>query len=178
MSEEKTLWQCSPSQLLNFKSFLFYGFLTILFLVGVIYAGSIVNSVLDSNFMGRDTYANYLRIFFLIPFFISLLILLYKLLNIKMTVYELTTERLRYSHGILSKTTEELELYRVKDIGLKEPFLLRIFGLGTIHLVTSDKSHPEFTLIAIRGIKEKRDSIRDNVERLRKEKRVSEIDFE
>ncbi len=40
----------------------------------------------------------------------------------------------------------ELELYRVKDIVLNEPFLLRLVGLSNIVLVTSDRSTPVFVV--------------------------------
>ena len=43
-------------------------------------------------------------------------------LLIRCRVYEVTTERIRVTTGILTKRTEELELYRVKDITLIETF--------------------------------------------------------
>lgn len=51
-------------------------------------------------------------LFFLV---FPLFIILWKWLVVKNTKYEITTERLRTRHGVLSKKTDELELYRVKD---------------------------------------------------------------
>ena len=50
-------------------------------------------------------------------------------LKVKSRVYTLTTERLLIDEGVFNKTQDTLELYRVRDIQVKEPFLLRLFGL-------------------------------------------------
>ena len=99
-----------------------------------------------------------------------------KWLQTRFQHYELTTERLRYSHGVLNRQTEELELYRVKDSTLVQPFFLRLFSLGNIVLDTSDRTTPQFTLYAIADPQAVREKIRDSVEAQRKEKRVREID--
>ena len=46
----------------------------------------------------------------------------------------LTSERLLTSRGFLSRTTDSLELYRVKDMRIVQPFRLRLFGLENIEL--------------------------------------------
>ena len=51
----------------------------------------------------------------------------WKWLDTRCRVYELTTERLRRRIGILSRRTDDLELYRVKDTTLLEPLHLRLF---------------------------------------------------
>jgi uncharacterized membrane protein YdbT with pleckstrin-like domain len=94
------------------------------------------------------------------------------------TVFELTTERLLITTGVLSRSTDQFELYRVKDIRYPEPFLKRLFGLGTITLITSDKSNPELVLPAIVDGKTVKELIRRNVELCRDRKRTREIDFQ
>src|SRR5689334_21667869 len=63
-------------------------------------------------------------------------------LQIRFRFYRLTTERLLTTVGILSRRTETLELYRVRDIDINEPLLLRLYGLQNIELRTSDPSSP------------------------------------
>jgi uncharacterized membrane protein YdbT with pleckstrin-like domain len=92
--------------------------------------------------------------------------------------YEITSERIRVSSGILSKRTTALELYRVKDYTLEAPFLYRLFRLGHIRLQTSDRSNPEMLLRAIPGARKLMDVIRLNVEKRRDLKRVREVDFD
>lgn len=105
-------------------------------------------------------------------------IIIWKWLVIKNTKYELTTERLRTRHGVLNKRTDELELYRVRDYTLEQPFFLRIFSLGNIILETSDRSHTKIILKAIPNGEELREKIRTYVEACRINKRVREVEFE
>jgi membrane protein YdbS with pleckstrin-like domain len=51
--------------------------------------------------------------------------------------------------GILSKDINSLELFRISDIELKQGFLERILGIGTIKLMTADNSNPELVLYQI-----------------------------
>lgn len=107
-----------------------------------------------------------------------LFIMLWKWLVVKFTKYELTTQRLRTRYGVLNKITDELELYRIRDYTLEQPFFLRLFSLGNIILTTSDKSHPVVVIRAIRNGEDLRDKLRTHVEECRVAKRVREIDFE
>jgi uncharacterized membrane protein YdbT with pleckstrin-like domain len=107
-----------------------------------------------------------------------LFIMLWKWLVVKNIKYELTNERLRTRHGVLNKKTDELELYRVRDYKLEQPFFLRLFSLGNIVLLTSDKTHSVVTIQAIPGGEELREKIRTFVEECRVKKRVREVDFE
>ncbi len=104
---------------------------------------------------------------------------IYKWLRVRCTQYVVTTERLHLTEGILSRTTEELELYRVKDTAFSQSVFERIFGLGTIKLTTSDASHPEVTLqsIPLDEAKSVREQIRHITEELRQKKRVREVDY-
>lgn len=90
--------------------------------------------------------------------------------------YTLTDERLRERRGILSVTTEELELYRVKDITVKQPLLQRLIGRGSVVLTTSDRSTPVVVLNAIGCPEDVAYLVRVRVERCRVAKSVREID--
>ena len=58
-----------------------------------------------------------------------------------------------------------------------KPFILRIFGLGNLKLITSDKSHPSITLNAIKNPENVLELFRENVERARRETGTKEVDF-
>jgi uncharacterized membrane protein YdbT with pleckstrin-like domain len=109
---------------------------------------------------------------------IPLFVILWKWLVVKNTKYELTTERLRMRHGVFNKDTDELELYRVRDYKLHQPFFLRLFSLGDIVLQTSDKSHPHVVIKAIPGGEDLREKLRTYVEECRTRKGVRELDIE
>lgn len=101
----------------------------------------------------------------------------YRWLQVRCRVFELTTERFRVTRGILSKHTDELELYRVKDVSLRRPFVQRLFSLGTVVLDTSDHSTPQVVIPAVADVEWLRDQIRLHVEARRDRKGVTEVDF-
>lgn len=92
-------------------------------------------------------------------------------------VMEITTERLRIKQGIFSKRTDEVELYRVRDITFLQPFALRMCGRGNLQLNTDDATTPVVTLAGIPADQSLRDQVRKAVEacRDRKRTRVSEL---
>lgn len=98
-------------------------------------------------------------------------------LPLSFTVYKLTEEKLYIETGFLSKKEEEIRLYRIMDLTLNRPLMQRIFGLGTIHLCTADKSTPEFDVKNIKNSREVKNMISDMVEKQRDEKRVSSREF-
>jgi uncharacterized membrane protein YdbT with pleckstrin-like domain len=108
---------------------------------------------------------------------VPIVISFYLWLRVRTTVYTLTTERFRVQQGILSKRTDDLELYRVKDLTLLEPFSQRLVGAGTVVMNTSDQTTPRVTLPAIKEPQRVLDLIRANVEKQRDRKRVTEVDM-
>jgi hypothetical protein len=71
-----------------------------------------------------------------------------------------------------------MELYRVRDYKVERPFFLRLFSLGNVILMTSDKTTPTVVISAIKKSEEGREKIRPLVEARRDAKKVREIDFE
>jgi uncharacterized membrane protein YdbT with pleckstrin-like domain len=108
-----------------------------------------------------------------IPIFIAL----WKWMQLKCYRYKITTERIGLTQGVFTKRTDSIELYRVKDLTLIQPFFLRLFGLSDIVLSSSDRVTPLMTLHAVPDGAALREKIRANVERLRQEKRVREVDY-
>lgn len=92
--------------------------------------------------------------------------------------YVLTTERLQTRTGVFSKRTDDLELYRVRDTVIVEPFWYRLFGAGNVVMETSDRTHPQFVIPAVKDPHGLMEHIRRQVELMRRQKRVREVDFE
>ena len=99
-------------------------------------------------------------------------------LAVKTTTYRLTTERLITERGIFSKTTDTLELYRVRDLQITQPFFQRLFGLQTVHLLTADTSTPCLIIDYIPTAAGLADKLRTQVEETRMRKRVRTLDVE
>lgn len=96
-------------------------------------------------------------------------------LRVSRHTYALTAQRLREESGIFFRRTEELELYRVKDVSIDQPLLQRLVGCGRVVLETTDRSTPHVVLEAIPDPLAVADLIRDHVERCRVAKGVREF---
>lgn len=90
--------------------------------------------------------------------------------------YVLTNERLRICSGIFIRRIVDLELYRVKDMSIILPFYMRMFGLGSLELRTSDATTPFVLIEAVPHISKLEEMMRHYVEKRRDEKKVQEID--
>jgi uncharacterized membrane protein YdbT with pleckstrin-like domain len=116
------------------------------------------------------------------PAFIALVLpagyLLWRYLVVRTQVFELTNERLRVTHGVINQKIDEVELYRIKDSMLVRPWWMRLTGLATIVLETSDRTMSSMQIPAIHGGAEVREILRKQVELERDRKRVREIDFD
>ena len=99
-------------------------------------------------------------------------------LKTRFTVYEVTNQRIKLKTGILNQEIDECELYRVRDYKVVKPFFQRIFGLGKIELVTSDRSNSNINLNGIKDPENLYNLIRDNVEKIRRKTGTREIDVE
>ncbi len=80
-----------------------------------------------------------------------MLILLMKMVKLKMTRYEVSAERIEWSRGILDRKVDNLDMFRVIDLRLRRSLLDCIVGVGTVVLITTDKTDPEFTFEKIRN---------------------------
>ena len=98
-------------------------------------------------------------------------------LPLSFTVYKLTEEKLLVETGFFSKKEEEVRLYRILDLTLRRSFFQRIFGVGTIHCCTADKSTPEFDILKVKKPAEVKEMLSDMVERIRDEKRITAREF-
>ena len=78
------------------------------------------------------------------------LILLMKILRLKMTYYEVTAERIEWGRGIFDRRVDNLDMFRVIDLKMRRTVLDCIVGVGTVGLITTDKTDPEFVFEKIR----------------------------
>ncbi|PTW46744.1 PH (Pleckstrin Homology) domain-containing protein [Sphingomonas faeni] len=94
--------------------------------------------------------------------------------------YEITDQRLIIKRGILFKTIDEIELYRIKDVRLGYSLLNQMTDIGTIILTSSDRttSGGEFTLRDIPMARDRREGLRKLVDRARQRRGVRELDVD
>ena len=109
--------------------------------------------------------------------FWTVLIPLIVYLKTRFTIYELTDQIYIEKTGVLSQKIEELELYRVRDYSIEKPFLMRLFGLGNLTLLTSDKTNRRVYMYGIKNVENVKDTFRKHVEAARKATGTKEVDF-
>lgn len=88
------------------------------------------------------------------------------------TKYSLTEEKLYLSRGFFTSTEDEIRLYRVLDLTLCRTLGEKLWGLGTIHVCSADKSTPEFDIRRIKNSQAVKDLLSDLVEQERQRKKT------
>ena len=88
------------------------------------------------------------------------------------TRYRLSEDRLFCEKGFLNIKQDEVLLYRVRDLQLNLKLTQRIFGVGTICVVSSDKSVPHLDLVNVKHPREVKELIHKNVEEAKDKRRM------
>lgn len=93
------------------------------------------------------------------------------------TRYALSEDRLFLSVGFLSIKDDEVLLYRVRDISSSRSLWQRLFGVGTVTVVSSDKTMPTLVLKNIKRPMAIKELVHNQVEemKIRRRMRVGEV---
>ena len=93
-------------------------------------------------------------------------------LPLSFTRYSLSDDRLFISVGFLNIKDDEVLLYRVRDIDTRRNLWQRLFGVGTIIVVSSDKTMPTLVLKNIKDPVMVKELIHKQVEEMKIKRRV------
>lgn len=88
------------------------------------------------------------------------------------TRYSLSEDRLFCETGLLNMKSDEILLYRVRDLRLTISLGQRIFGVGTVCVVSSDKSIPHLDLKNVKDPRSVKELIHKNVEAAKDRRRM------
>jgi uncharacterized membrane protein YdbT with pleckstrin-like domain len=110
---------------------------------------------------------------------VGFLIILAKWIENIGATFEVTGDRLIIRRGIISKSIDEVELYRVKDIRLDFSLLNQWANIGTITIVSSDETTRSKPLVIpfVENAQARREQLRALVDQARQRRRVREIDM-
>ncbi len=89
------------------------------------------------------------------------------------TVYSFDEDRFYIKKGVLTQVIDEVRLYRILDLSVTRTLGQRMFGLGTIHVHSSDKTQGTFDIVNIRDVMTVKEILSQLVEDARDRKRVS-----
>lgn len=93
-------------------------------------------------------------------------------LPLSFTRYSLSEDRLFVSEGFLNIKDDEVLLYRVRDIDTRRSLWQRIFGVGTVTVMSSDKTMPNLVLKNIKDPVLVKELIHRQVEEMKVKRRV------
>ena len=164
---EQSVWRGTSSQWKNFGRYLLSAVLGIVVIV-------VFETLRNSGSPRLSDASPYILLLLVVP----ILMALGRYLETKSKIYELTTERLKTTKGVFGKVTDTLELYRVKDLETRQPFLYRLVGIESVQVNSSDVTTPFVLVDAIPCAVALGDKIRNQVEAIRAQKGVREIDVE
>ncbi len=88
------------------------------------------------------------------------------------TRYALSDDRLFLSVGLLSVHDDDILLYRIRDISVSRTLWQRLFGVGTITVLSSDKTHPTLQLKNIKDPMKTKELLNDLVEQMKTRRRM------
>ena len=88
------------------------------------------------------------------------------------TRYALSEDRLFLKRGFLNVHQDEIVLYRVRDLRVSQTLWQRVFGVGTVTVISTDKSIPELALKNIRQPNEVKELIYEYVEKMKIARRM------
>ena len=91
---------------------------------------------------------------------------------ITFTRYALSEDRLFVSEGFLNIKDDEILLYRVRDIDTKRTLWQRLFGVGTVTVMSSDKTMPNLELKNVKDPVFVKELLHKQVEEMKIKRRV------
>jgi uncharacterized membrane protein YdbT with pleckstrin-like domain len=103
---------------------------------------------------------------------VLLLILAYRKLSLH---YELTSQRFVHKQGILRRVTDRIEAIDIDDVTFVQGIIQRMLGVGSVKIVSSDRTHPELWMRGIDDVQQVA-SIIDDVRRRERRKRGLHIE--
>ncbi len=93
--------------------------------------------------------------------------------------YRLTTQRVVFETGLLSKRMDQIDIYRINDYVVERPFSQRLLGTGNLVLEAMDRSTPTMRVDGIRtDVVALYESLRKATENERRARGVRLVDYE
>lgn len=103
------------------------------------------------------------------------LVLLYRYIYLKRIKYHIGEEQLICEQGIIQRSVNYMELYRIVDFSEQQSLMQQLFGLKSVTILSMDRNTPKLTLQGIRLRYDIISVIRKGVEQNKRNKGIYEI---
>ncbi|NLE28115.1 MAG: PH domain-containing protein [Phycisphaerae bacterium] len=74
-----------------------------------------------------------------------------KIVILKCISWRIGQDRIEYERGVLNRSMDNLDMFRVTDVRLHCTLMDRLWGIGTVEILSSDETHPVLLLEKIRN---------------------------
>lgn len=134
---EQEIWRGGYSPKAMIGAWIASGLVSVLFLAGGIF------------WARSGTAWGILAALIVLPWLYNAAVLGYRRFSVR---YVLTTQRFIHESGLLRRVNDRIEVLDMDDISFEQGAIERLVGVGTIRIVSSDRSHPDLTLPGIENI--------------------------
>jgi membrane protein YdbS with pleckstrin-like domain len=114
-------------------------------------------------------------LFGLVPFLLGLI---HAWLVRTSTEYRLFQDSLEVESGIISRSIDNIQLFRVRDLGLSQGILGRMLDVGNVTVTSTDQSAPHLILKGVDDPRSMYDTLRDLVAKSRATQRTMILEEE
>ncbi len=87
--------------------------------------------------------------------------LAWKAISLKSIGYEVTPDRIEWSRGVFDRHVDNIDMFRVVDLKLQQSLLECLMGVGTVTLITTDETDPEFEFVKVRRCRRLYDALKE-----------------
>ena len=94
------------------------------------------------------------------------------------TEYRVYQESIELESGLLSRNIENLQLFRVRDLKLRQSVLGRLFGVGDVTVTSTDQSTPHLTVRGVENPRAVYETLRELVARSQATRRTMIVEEE
>jgi uncharacterized membrane protein YdbT with pleckstrin-like domain len=110
-------------------------------------------------------------------FILGILAIVLPWLVIRATRYRITSYRIDFERGILKKKIDTLELWHVDDIKFEQGLLDRMMNVGSITVMSNDRTNPKLELHGIPDPRKIFDALKDRVIAVKRQRGVVKMDL-
>lgn len=95
-----------------------------------------------------------------------------KIISLSAKNYKITDQRIIITEGILSRKENEVELFRVRDLSVKQGIMQKMFNVGDITVRSAEVSQSTLFIKGIENAYEIREQLRNSMLQSRKDNNV------
>jgi uncharacterized membrane protein YdbT with pleckstrin-like domain len=121
--------------------------------------------------------AQFVHVVFLLFVALAVMVLIDVWVKFASRKYRITNQRLFATTGLIARKTEEIELFRIKDVKVDQGLLERMLGYGTITVYSSDETAPQLVMIGIGRPVDVKETLRTLYRAARKDAGVRPTEF-